>query len=97
MGECEDSGGPVGGMLSSTGLDEAENGRFGTPEGVRRSALCWREMAAGGEVDERGEADVEVSGVGWGIVIPEQTMPRIAPTVAVSGEVAGMRGLSMVV
>ena len=57
--------------------------------------MCRRETAAGGEVEERGGAGVEVSGVG--VVIPEVTMSGIAPAVAESGEVTGMRRLSMVV
>jgi len=62
MGECGDSGGPVGRILSRIGL-EAGDGRFGGSEGVRRSALCWR------AVEEGREVDVEASGVGWGIVM----------------------------
>jgi len=93
IGGREDSGEP-GGILSRTGL---EDGRFGGSEGVRRSRLIWRATAAGGEVEEREGKDIEVSGVGWGIVIPKVTMSRIAPAVAVSGEVSGMRRLSIVV
>jgi len=91
MGECIDSGKHVGSILSITRLDEAENGRSGAPEGVSRSGLYWRVTAAGGEVEERGGAGVEVAGVGWGIMILGVT------AVAGSGEVTGMRGLSMVV
>ena len=97
MGECEDSSRPVGRILSRSGLEGAEDGGLGGSEGVRRSGLCWRETAAGGEVEEGGGADVEVSGVGLGIVIPEVTMSRIAPAVAESGEVTGMRRLPVVV
>ena len=91
MGEREDSSGPVGSILSITGLEEAEDGRSGAPEGISRSGLCWRVTAAGGEVEERGGAGVEVAEVGQGIMIPGVT------AVAGSGEVTGMRGLSMVV
>ncbi len=83
MGECEDSGAPVGSILSRSG---AEDGGFGGSEGVRRPALCWRGRATGGEGEERGGTDVEVSGV-W--CIPEATTG--------SGEVTGMWGLSVVV
>jgi len=96
MGECEDSGGPVGGILSRTGLEEAEDGMFGVPEGVRGSAFCRRATAAGGEGEERGGLGVEVEGFGWGVVIPEVTISRIAPVVVGSGEVTGMRRLSVV-
>jgi len=58
VGECEDSGGPVGSILSRSGLEEAEDGD------VRRCALFWTATAAGGAVEERGGADGEVSGVG---------------------------------
>jgi len=91
MVECEDSGAPVG-SISGAGLEEAEDGRFVGSEGVGGSALCWR-ATAGGEVEER-ETGVEVSGVGWGIVIP---VPPIALAVAGSGEVTGIRRPSMVV
>ncbi len=94
MGECENSSEPVGSMLSRAGVEGAEGGRFAGSEGVRRSGLCWRATAASGE--EEGRADVEVSEVGWGIVILEVTMTGIAPAVAKSGEVTGMRRLSMV-
>ncbi len=93
MGECEDSGVPVGSILSGTVL-ETEYRRFGGSEDVRRCALCWRATAAGREVEEREGVDVEVSGVGWGIVIPEVT---ISLAMAESGEITGMRRLSTVV
>ncbi len=64
MGKCEDSDGPVASTLSRTGLEEAEDGRFGGSEGVRGSALCRRATEAGGEVEERGGAGVKVSRVG---------------------------------
>ena len=64
MRKCVNSDGPVRGILSRTG-PEAGDGRYGEPERVRDSSLFWRETPAGGEVlEERGAADVEVSGVG---------------------------------
>ncbi|KAH8984217.1 hypothetical protein EDB92DRAFT_1819152 [Lactarius akahatsu] len=93
MGECEDSDKPVGSVLSSIGLLEAEDGWFGGLEGPRGSALSWRETAAGGEVVERGGVGVEVAEVtvARGIFIPE------ASATAGSGEVTGMERLPVVV
>ncbi|KAH9045914.1 hypothetical protein EDB83DRAFT_2317790 [Lactarius deliciosus] len=85
-GEYEDSGGPV---FSRTGLEE--EGRFGVSEGVR----SWRATVAGGEVEERGGADVDVLEVELGVGITKLTMSRIARAAAGPGEVKGMRGLSM--
>lgn len=68
--ECGDNGGPVDSMLSRTGSKEAEDRTFDVSESVRgsvlyrRSALYWRATTAGGEVEERGGADDDVSGVG---------------------------------
>jgi len=64
MVEGEGSGGPIESILSRTGLEEAEDGRFGKLEGTRRSGLCWRETAGGDGAKERSGVDVEVSGVG---------------------------------
>ncbi len=50
-GGWEDSGGTVGSILSRSGLEEADDERFGGSEGVRRSGLYWRATAAG---EERG-------------------------------------------
>lgn len=84
MGECENSSGPI---VSRTGLEEAEDGRFGESGSVRRSAFCWRATATRGFVKLRG-ADVEVLGVRWDVVIPEET--DTAPTVVESGDATGM-------
>lgn len=66
IGKCEDISGPVRNILSRTGLEEAEGRRVGALEGIRRSGLCQRAaaMAAGGEIEESGGADVTVSRVG---------------------------------
>ena len=42
---------PVGIILSRTEL-EANDTRFGGLEGARKSALCWRVTAVGGEAEE---------------------------------------------
>ena len=94
MGECKDSDGPVGGILSRNKLEKAEDGSLGGSEGASRSALCWGATAAGGEVEERGLA---VSEVWWRIDISKAAMSGIAPAGAASGEFTGMRRLSMVV
>ena len=96
MGQCEDSDGPAGSTFLQNGFKEAKEGRFGIPEGVNWSALCWRATAAGGELEERG-VDVDVSGVGWGVVISGVSMSRIPLAVAKSAEVRGLRRPSIVV
>jgi len=94
MGEGEESGGPVGSILSRTGLGRAGDGKSGASEDVRGSALCRGGTAPVEEAEERG---VEVSGVVGGIVLADVSMSRVAPAVAESGEVAGMWKLSVVV
>ena len=49
---------------------------FGESEGVRRSALPWRKIGSGREVEEQGGGGVGASGVGS---IPETIMCCIAP------------------
>ena len=68
------SDGPVRSILSRTGPD-AGDGMFSESEGARRSALPWRKMGSGGEVEGRG-GDVGASEVGS---IPEVTMSCVAP------------------
>ncbi|KAH9017466.1 hypothetical protein EDB83DRAFT_2437488 [Lactarius deliciosus] len=87
----------VGSLFSRTGLEEADNGRFGGSEDIRRSGLYWRETPVAGEVEESGGVDVEVSGVQWSTVKAEVTTSRIAPAVVGSGDVTGMWRPSMVV
>ena len=94
IGECEMGDGPVGGILSRNGLEEAEDGRFPGSEGANRSALCLGETAAGEKVEDRGLA---VSEVWWGIVIPKAAMSGISSAEAASGKFTGMRGLSRLV
>ena len=79
------SDGPVRRILSRTRPD-ADDGRFGESDGVRRSALPWRKMGFGGEVEERG-GDVGACGVGS---IPEATMSCIAQELEGSSEAREM-------
>ena len=94
MNKCQDNGEPVGSILLRTGL-EADVREFSESGGVR-GALYWRETAEGGEVGERRGrgADMEVSGVGYGAVIPKVTTSCIAPAVVEPGEVIGILKLS---
>lgn len=99
IGKCEDIDGPVRSILSRTGLEEAGDRGVGALEGIRRSGLCRRAaaMAAGGEIEESGGADVAVSRVGPGTIIPELRMSRLSQAMAGSGKATGMPGHSMVV
>ena len=63
MRKCVDRDGPVRSILSRTG-PEAGDGRSGKLEDVRRSALSWRKIGSGGEVEGEGGGDVAASGVG---------------------------------
>ena len=63
MGESVDSDGPVEDILPRVGL-ESGGGTFLESEGVRGSALRWRETVTGEEVEKCGWADVEASEVG---------------------------------
>ena len=96
MGKCKDSDGPARSILLGTAFIEAKEERFGGSEAIELSVLLWRATAAGGGLDERG-VNVEVSRVGWAIVIPDGSMSCITLAVARSVEVAGLRRASMVV
>ena len=87
MSECEDSDGLVGSIASRTGFDEAIEGAFCGPEGVYWSALCLGAAIEGGS--EERVVDVEVSGVGRGVVVPELSMSHMILAIARSAEVTG--------
>ena len=83
------SDGPVRCIPSRTRPD-ADDGTFGESEGVSGSALPWRKMGYGGEVEERG-GDVGASVVG---PILEATMSCIMLALKRSREVGEIWTLS---
>jgi hypothetical protein len=80
--KVRDKDGPV--ISSGTASGEVEDGTSGAPECARRSALFWKETAAGGRTEE---VDVEVSRMVGAIVWAEGSS-RVAAVAAGSGEVA---------